>query len=269
MHSCSSRFTRIESPPPIEIVLVRPKRGGNVAAAARAMKNMGLARLTLVDSRDPDPEERNLAYGAWDVLDDARRVPVLHEALAHCVFVGGASSREKRLALSPRDFAAESIKRMSSGSVAAVFGPEDGGLRNDELRLCHVHIRIPSAPEHHSLNLAQAVLVIAYELRLANEAGFATARALELATVAELESGIKALREALLAIGYLNCDNPDAILSELRGLIARAAPSSREVTLLRGIARQILWAARHSGAGEREIATIMKGSRRGHRGQGL
>ncbi|MBN2371929.1 MAG: RNA methyltransferase [Vicinamibacteria bacterium] len=253
MDLCLSRPFGIESPAPIEIVLVRPKRGGNVAATARAMKNMGLARLALVDARMPSVEERALAYGALDILDAARRVSVLSEALARCVFVGGASARAGGGEWSPRDFASEATKRRSAGPVAVVFGPEDSGLRNDELRLCHVRVRIPSALDHSSLNLAQAVLIIAYELRLAGLAGFTSASKTEPANVSELEGCLKTFRDALLSIGYLNPENPGAILSELRGLIARAQPSSREVTLLRGMARQILWAAHERGAFGREV----------------
>ena len=130
-----------------------------------------------------------------------------------------------------------------------VFGPEAEGLRNDELVLCHVRVHIPTDPAHHSLNLAQAVLLVAYELRLAALSGADHGRPGEAASAGELEAALDDLREALLAIGYLNPGNPDAILAELRRLLSRAAVSSREATLLRGMARQILWSARRVASG--------------------
>jgi tRNA/rRNA methyltransferase len=122
-----------------------------------------------------------------------------------------------------------------------VFGPEATGLRNDELALCPVQVAIPTDPAQPSLNLAQAVLIVAYEVWLSAPSP-ATAPEEPRATTGALEEALGALRAALLAIGYLNADNPDAVLSELRGLLARAGPTPREVTLLRGLARQIQWA---------------------------
>ena len=231
------------------MVLVRPSRPGNVAAACRAMKNMGLGRLCLVEP-PPDlaaPEARALAYGAWDVLDGARVSATLREAVAEATLVVGTSGRPLPSAWTPRQLAEEGPARAGSGRTALVFGPEASGLRNDELALCHVHVHIPSDPAHPSLNLAQAVLVLAYEIRLSSlrlttpPAG--SGGAPERATSADIEAALDDLARALLAIGYLNPDNPGKILAELRGLLARAAPTPRETSLVRGMARQILWAA--------------------------
>jgi TrmH family RNA methyltransferase len=127
--------------------------------------------------------------------------------------------------------------------VSLVFGPESTGLRNDELDLCHLLVHIPTDPAQPSLNLAQAVLLLAYEIRLA--AGGEEPPAPEpLASQAEVEAALQELREGLVGIGYLNPQNPDAILAELRRLLARARPSPREVDLLRGLGRQARWAAR-------------------------
>ena len=125
--------------------------------------------------------------------------------------------------------------------MALVFGPEASGLTNQELRLCHETVTIPTAPEHPSLNLAQAVLLAAYELRLAGALpveGAAQPRA----KAAELEAALDELEASLVAIGYLNPEAPGPILAELRRLLARAATTPREATLLRGMARQIGWA---------------------------
>jgi TrmH family RNA methyltransferase len=237
----------------VDIVLVRPARPRNVAAACRAMKNMGLRALRIVGPAAglDDPEARNLAYAAWDVLDAAVAARDLREAVAGASYVAATSARAVAGALTPRDFAALAPSRAGAGRVALVFGPESSGLTEAELLLCHSLVRIPTHAEHSSLNLAQAVLVLAYELFLAAAAPAAAGPAPEIAPAGELESVLDALKEGLLGIGYLNPDNPEAILAELRRLIARSGPSPREISLLRGLARQLGWAARDLRAGGR------------------
>ena len=250
------------NPGSVDVVLVRPARAANVAAACRAMKNMGVGGLCLVEPPPglAAPEARALAYGAWDVLDGARVSATLREAIAGATLVVGTSGRPSPQAWTPRQLAAEGPGRAGAGRTAIVFGPEASGLRNDELGLCHVQVHVPSDPAHPSLNLAQAVLVLAYEIRMsalaapvpAGDAGEGRPVP-ERATAAEMEAALDDLSAALLAIGYLNPANPDKILAEVRGLLARAGPSPRETSLLRGLARQILWAAggvaRERGAG--------------------
>jgi TrmH family RNA methyltransferase len=229
----------------VDVVLVRPARPANVAAACRALKNMGVASLALVD---PPPgldarDVRALAYGAWDLLDAAARPRTLREAVAASTLVAGTSGRAQPDAWTPRRLAVEGPLRAGRGRLAVVFGPEASGLRDDELAQCHVRVHIPADPAHPSLNLAQAVLLVAYELRVGGEAKAPAAGAEpERAPAGELETALDDLRQAFLKIGYLNPANPDAILSEWRGLIARAGPSPREVRLLRGLARQVRWA---------------------------
>jgi TrmH family RNA methyltransferase len=231
----------------VDVVLVRPTRAANVAAAGRALKNMGLRSLAIV-GRDPglgDPAARALGYGAWDVLDGIRYFGALRDAVADCTLVAGTSGRPAPGASTPRELAASAPARAGEGRLALVFGPEAEGLRNDELALCHVRVHIPTDPAHHSLNLAQAVLLVAYELRLAAVAGAPPSPAEPApAPAGEVEQALDQLREALLAIGYLNPANPDAILSELRHLLTRRGITAREAALLRGIARQVLWSAR-------------------------
>jgi TrmH family RNA methyltransferase len=227
----------------VDVVLVRPARPANVAAACRALKNMGLGSVLIVDPPPgmDRPDARALAYGAWDVLDGAAGKATLRDAVAGCTLVAGTSGRPHPDAWTPRRLAGEAAARSGGGRVAIVFGPEASGLSDDELAQCHLRVHIPSDPAHPSLNLAQAVLVIAYELRMAS--GQAATAAPERATAGEIEAALDLLRAALLGIGYLNPSNPDAILSEWRALIARAGATSREVSLLRGLARQVLWAS--------------------------
>lgn len=228
----------------VDVVLVRPARPANVAAACRAMKNMGLGSLVLVESGPVAEPARALAYGAWDVLDAARFASSLPEAVAGASLVAATSSRREGAGLSPRAFTLEAPA--GQGRIAIVFGPEATGLRRDELELCPWRIHIPTAPAHSSLNLAQAVLVVAYEIHLS--AGAPPDLRPEPAPQGAFEGAVMALGEALLAVGYLNPQAPDAVLAELRRLLARAAPTAREVALLRGLARQVQWAGASAGA---------------------
>lgn len=228
----------------VDVVLVRPSRPANVAAACRALKNMGISSLSLVG---PPPgldtwDVRALAYGAWDVLDAARVAPSLSEAVAAATLVAGTSGRESPGTWTPRRLAEEAAPRLGGGRLALVFGPEASGLTNDELALCHVRVHISCAPEHPSLNLAQAVLILAYELRSAAASPF-VASGEPRATAGDVEEAMQELRRGLQGIGYLNPDNPDAVLAELRALVVRADPTAREAALLRGLARQVRWAA--------------------------
>src|SRR6185369_15838312 len=227
----------------VDVVLVRPARAANVAAACRALKIMGLRSLAIVEPPAglDQPEARALAYGAWDVLDAAAARANLREGVAGAVAVAGTSGRAHPQAWTPRRLAREGGSLMRGGRLALVFGPEASGLTDEELAQCHLRVHIPTDPAHPSLNLAQAVLVVAYELRMAaleEGAPAGGAGAEERATVGEVESGLDDLRQALLGIGYLSRDNPEPILSEWRAPFARAGMTPREVTLLRGLARQ-------------------------------
>ena len=236
----------------VDVVLVRPRNPANVGAACRALKNMGLRSLRLVGG-DPGlgrPEARNLAYGAWDVLDSVRFFSGLGEAVGDATFVAGTSGREDATAWSPRRLAAEGGARSAGGRTALVFGPEPSGLTAEELALCHTRVRIPSDPAHPSLNLAQAVVILAYEIRLSHD-GEPPAPEPPRAAAGELEAALRELEEGLVGIGYLNPDSPGSILAELRRLLARAGPTPREARLLRGLARQVRWAAgRIAGGGD-------------------
>lgn len=232
-------------------MLVRPARPANVGAACRAMKNMGLRDLVLVGAAPgtlEDREARALAHGASDVLDGARPARDLGEAVAGCTLVVGTTGREARDAWTPRALAARLRELAGDGPVAFVFGPESSGLTTDELARCDLRLRIPTDGSHTSLNLAQAVLVVAYELHTA--AGVAEGGpGHALAPAEAVEAAFAHLRSALLEVGFLDPQQPEAVLGELRALVARARPSPREVTLLRGLARQVGWAARLARGG--------------------
>jgi tRNA/rRNA methyltransferase len=239
----------------VEIVLVRPSRAANVAAACRAMKNMGLRALWIVTPpwKLDAPEARALAYGAWDVLDEARRGSSLLEAVAGSVVVVGTTGRDVPGALSPRRLAAEAGARAGGGRLSLVFGPESTGLTRAELDLCHALVHVPTDPAQPSLNLAQAVLLLAYEMRLAAlESPTPSPEAPQLrAPAGDVEQAVRDLRGALLEVSYLDPASPDRVLTELRRLIARGGPSPREVVLLRGLARQVAWAGRVARGGAR------------------
>ena len=221
------------------------------------MKNMGLRSLCLVEPPlgIRDREARALAYGAWDVLDGARVVPSLEDAIAASVVVVGTTGREVPGAWTPRRLAEEAERLAAGGVLSVVFGPEATGLTGAELDRCQALVHAPTDPEHPSLNLAQSVLLLAYELRLAalggpgGEAAGPEGRA----PAGDVEQALRELRAALLEVGYLDPRSPDRVLTELRRMIARASPTPREVVLLRGLARQVGWAGRvaRSGAGIR------------------
>lgn len=241
----------------VDVVLVRPARAANVALACRALKAMGLGRLVLVGAPADlgRGAERALAYGAWDVLDAARHTATLAEAVASSVQVAATSGKARAgEALSPRQFAQGAGERGGGGRTSIVFGPEAAGLTNEELALCPITVRIPTHEDQPSLNLAQAVLVLAYEIRLAgmgepidrvpgpgasDDPDVLEARA----TAGELEEALQDFAAAALGIGYLNPQAPGHVLAEWRRLLARAAPSRREISLLRGLARQMGYAA--------------------------
>jgi tRNA (cytidine32/uridine32-2'-O)-methyltransferase len=245
----------------IRFVLVRPARGGNVGAAARALKNMGFRELWLVAPRDLDQAEaRWMAHGAQDVLDAARSVATLAEALADCRWCVGTTRRHGRRRMAtrtPRELALEARAQAERRPLAVVFGPEEDGLAAQELALCQDVVRIPADVAQPSLNLAQAVLVIAYELQTASlgrDAESAPGCAGDAApTTLELEGLYEHLGKMLLEVGFARRDTLPAKLLALRNLLGRARPTPGDVQLLRGICRQVLWAVRRDATRRRRV----------------
>ncbi len=237
---------------PTKIVLVETSHPGNIGAAARAMKNMGLAELVLVRPKHfPHAEATARASGADDVLARASVYDTLADALADSVYSVAASARQRTISW-PEFEPEEAARRLVSESTATtktavVFGPETSGLRNDDLELCQALICIPSVADFPSLNLAMAVQLISYEIRLASRdakpAG--PVRESPLATHAELENFFQHLETSLSESGFLNPRSPRKLMPRLRRLFARALPDQNEVNILRGILAS-LWTDRRS-----------------------
>ena len=224
----------------IRVVLSHTSHPGNIGAAARAMKTMGLSRLYLVDPRHfPDPEAEARASGASDLLARAVVCRTLEEALADTVFAVGMSARRRDLSLPfcwARDGAARLAQRASSDEVALVFGNETSGLSNEELSLCHLPVMIPANPDYSSLNLGAAVQLMCYELRLAVAApGAPPASELPLATGEEVEGLHAHLERCALASGFLDPSQPKRLMLRFRRLFARTALEREEVSILRGL----------------------------------
>jgi tRNA/rRNA methyltransferase len=229
---------------PTRFVLVQPSHAGNVGAAARAMKVMGFTDLVLVQPRWADvlqrDETRALASGATDVLDGARVVPTLAEALH-------GTTHACATAMTPRDFGpptAAPRAHMASlpakaHRVAFVFGPERTGLANEDVYRCHVCLSIPTHPDYGSLNLAQAVQLIAYDWRQALGGYDVAERTPHVARAdgAAVDGLLEHWREVLTHIGYLDPAAPKKLLPRLRRLVQRAELTAEEVHILRGIAR--------------------------------
>ena len=227
------------------IVLVRTSHPGNIGSAARAMKNMGLASLVLVaPKRFPDPEATALASGADNVLAGARVVGSLTEAIDDCVAAYALSARVREWGpenIAVRDAAAAALGDSGAGTIAFVFGNEASGLTNGELLACQHHVRIPTDPAWSSLNLAQAVQIVAYELRMAANGGAIPASPAEpLATVGALEGLNSHLEEASIASGFLDPANPGRLRERWRRLFARARLEREEVNILRGLLKALL-----------------------------
>jgi tRNA/rRNA methyltransferase len=226
----------------IRIVLCAPTHPGNIGAAARAMKTMGLARLYLVAPRRfPDPEAEWRASRADDVLAHAVVCARLEEALADVGFALACSARPRELAVSQvtaREAAAEAVAIAHVQQVACVFGNETYGLTTEEVNRCQLLTTIPANPEYSSLNLAAAVQVIAYELRLAAMAGTpAPARPRQLASFEELEGLYAHLEQGMAETGFFDPQHPKKLMPRLRRLFARARLEKEEVNILRGIVK--------------------------------
>lgn len=233
----------------LRIVLVGTQHPGNIGSAARAMKTMGLSRLVLVaPEKAPNAESFALAAGADDVLAGALTFATLAEAVADCTQVFGCTARSRRIALdelAPREAATRALETaLDAGEVALVFGRERTGLDNDELQLCHAAVHIPANPGYSSLNLAAAVQVLSYELRLAalsvtahrgDAVDMEVERREPPASHAQLEGFFGQLADTLDAIDFHKGRTPEAAMRKLRRVFLRAGLDEREVRLLRGV----------------------------------
>ncbi|KVM93237.1 RNA methyltransferase [Burkholderia diffusa] len=246
------------SPPPsggftsTRFVLVEPSHPGNVGAAARALKTMGFSRLVLVAPRVPhvqsDPEAIAMASGADDVLASAHVVPTLGDALSGVHWSIALTARAREYGpprLAPRAAAEQARTQVGTGDIALVFGNERTGLANEHVEQCSALAHIPANPAYSSLNLAQAVQVLAYELRVAlleqgEPSQQAQAETGTLAQSDEIERMYVHLENALIALDFLDPRNPKKLMPRLRRLFARTGLEREEVNILRGIAKHIL-----------------------------
>lgn len=235
----------------LRFVLVETSRAGNIGAAARAIKTMGFGELVLVNPRFPDAvlQEEAVAFasGAQDVLAAAKIVSSIEEATAGCNFAAAVSARLREFSppvISPRTLATR-LQAEQSLQAAIIFGNERFGLPNEIVERCNVLINIPANPDYSSLNLAQAVQVLAYEARMAalesdlppaSEIGFQG----EAAELAQIDGMYAHLEQALIAIDFLDADHPKKLMPRLKRLFSRTQLEVEEVNILRGIARQIL-----------------------------
>ena len=228
----------------IRIVLCETAHPGNIGAAARALKTMGLAELVLVaPERYPDPQAEWLASGATDVLKAARVCASLDEALAGSTFAVACTSRAREIAVpavSAREAAARVIEVARRQPAALVFGNETFGLTGEEVNRCQLLATIPANPEYTSLNVAAAVQVFAYELRVAVLGdGAPAAKARELASHEEVERFYEHLEQAMLDGGFLNPEHPKKLMPRMRRLFGRAHLEKEEVNILRGIIKAL------------------------------
>ncbi|MDH2432861.1 tRNA (cytosine(32)/uridine(32)-2'-O)-methyltransferase TrmJ [Pokkaliibacter sp. MBI-7] len=229
----------------VRIVLVNTSLPANIGAAARAMKTMGLAQMVLVAPKIfPSPEADTLSSGATDILAQARVVSSLDEAIAGCRLVIGTSARSRHIPwplLNPRAAAAQAWAELPSGEVALVFGREDRGLTNDELHKCHYHVHIPTNPDFSSLNLAAAVQVLAYEMRMRSleddqvEAPFwGVDWDIDAAPAEDIERLFVHLEQVLVKVDFLDPENPRQLMTRLRRLFLRSRLDTVELNVLRG-----------------------------------
>lgn len=246
----SSNYLTDLNPPMLQnirIVLVETSHTGNMGSVARAMKTMGLTNLYLVNPLvKPDSQAIALAAGASDVIGDAKIVDTLDEALAGCSLVVGTSARSRSLPwpmLDPRECGIKSVEEGQQAPVALVFGRERVGLTNEELQKCHYHVAIAANPEYSSLNLAMAVQIIAYEVRMAFLQSQETVKeeyeASPYPLVDDLERFYQHMEQMMVNSGFIREGNPGQVMSKMRRLFTRARPERDELNILRGMLSSI------------------------------
>ena len=233
------------NPDNIRIVLVNTSHPGNIGGVARAMKNMGLTRLYLVAPRDyPSEQAQWRAASAMDILDGAVVVPTLEEAIGDCQFVVGSSARERRIPwplMEARQCAERIATASSQEQVAVLFGREDRGLTNDELKVCNLHLNIPTSDAYSSLNLAMAVQVVAYELHMLLKPRAELPKSeveqwdTPFSSQENMERFYTHLEETLIDIEFLDPAAPRQLMSRLRRLYSRVRLDEMELNILRGV----------------------------------
>jgi len=236
------------------VVLHRPRDVRNIGAVVRAMKNFGFRQLRLVQPAPFDPADLlGIAHRSEDLVGAIVQFPDLPAALADACYVLGTSERAHPGRADLRPLAAELLARAAVGPVALLFGPEDKGLDSAALDRCNAVLTLPADPAYPSLNLAQAALLLLYELRMAAAGAPHPPPARLAAPAAELETLSAALSTALDAVGFVKSGDGAATMRRLRALLTRAEPDSAEAALLTAFAREIVNAlGRASGSGDRK-----------------
>ena len=235
----------------ISIVLYKPKYAGNIGSVARAAKNMGISNIIVVGTNDFDREamQQRSTHLAADVLDKIQYIESAEEALGNFNYIVGTTARLGKARgpfISPRAAAQDIADISQKNKVALLFGPEDTGLANDQLRLCHSVVTIPTSREFTSLNLSHAVMILCYEIFIASSPAACVKEATpKLALSSELEGMYGQIKTLFADIGFLNPENPDYWMMHLRRFFSRAGILSREVNIIRGFCRQLQWYAHH------------------------
>ncbi|WP_217541818.1 tRNA (cytosine(32)/uridine(32)-2'-O)-methyltransferase TrmJ [Vibrio cholerae] len=227
----------------VKVVLVGTTHSGNIGSAARAMKVMGLSQMVLVDPQcQVDAQAIALAAGASEIALNAQIYPTLEAAVADCGLVVGTSARSRTLEwpmLEPRECGEKLISEANQHSVAMVFGRERTGLTNDELQLCHYHVCVPANPEYSSLNLAMAVQLLSYEVRMAylalQQSSQSSTLQEEYPRHQELERFYAHLEQVIMQTEFISAQQPGQVMNKLRRMFTRARPETQEINILRGV----------------------------------
>ncbi len=227
----------------IRVVLINTFHPGNIGAAARALKNMGLSQLYLVEPREyPHPEAESRAAGARDLLDSAVVVASLEEAIRDCSLVVGTSARSRSFPwpmLDARSCAEKAVNEATQGPVAIVFGRERMGLHNEELMQCNFHLSIPADPAYPVLNVSAAIQVVCYELWLASQQQSAQTvceqEAAEYPSSEEMGHFYNHLEQSLKDVDFIITQHEGKVMTKLRRLFNRARPEKAELSMLRGV----------------------------------
>lgn len=235
----------------VAVVLCRPKFSGNVGSVARCAKNMGIGKLIVVGGEPLDREEvlQRATHAARDLVDTMECCEKLEEAVAGFTWLVGTTGRRgsaRGPGVSPREMALRMCDLSRNNRIALLFGPEDKGLSNEELRLCQTVVNIPASEAFRSINLSHAVMILCYELFVAAMEPPPAFRP-RLASSAELEGMYGHLRDVLTRIGFINRQNPEYWMLHVRRIFSRVQLQAREVKILRGICRQIDWATGRPG----------------------
>jgi tRNA/rRNA methyltransferase len=228
----------------ISIVLLQPRHSENIGAAARAMRNMGFQQLVIVDPQNFDLSKalKLATHFASDIIENSKFYPDLKEALSPFNYVVGTTARlggQRQVVCTPLTLARKLIPISVKNRIAILFGPEDKGLSNEDIRYCHALVNIPTT-KFSSLNLAQSVMILCYEIFMSGQEANVefTPR---MANRYELDGMYDQLKDILVRISYINAENPDYWLNQFRRFFTRLQLRAKEVNIIRGLCRQVDW----------------------------